>query len=49
VIVSGSRVAAFSQSDEDEGTVVLRTEQVSGDALENVRQAAHICPSLASR
>jgi ferredoxin len=33
--------------DEDEGTVVLRTEQVSGDALEHVRQAVHICPSQA--
>ncbi|NMH98173.1 ferredoxin [Pseudonocardia acidicola] len=33
--------------DEDEGTVVLRTAQVSGDALERVRQAVHICPSQA--
>jgi ferredoxin len=33
--------------DEDEGTVVLRTEQVSGEALEQVRQAVRICPGQA--
>jgi ferredoxin len=33
--------------DENDGTVVLRTEQVSGDTLERVRQAVRICPSQA--
>lgn len=33
--------------DETEGTVVLRTEQVSDDNLGRVREAVHICPSQA--
>jgi ferredoxin len=33
--------------DETEGTVLLRTEQVSDDNVDRVREAVHICPSQA--
>jgi ferredoxin len=33
--------------DEDEGTVVLRTEHVEDGDLDRVREAVHICPSQA--
>ena len=33
--------------DQTEGTVVLRTEQVSDDNVDRVREAVHICPSQA--
>jgi ferredoxin len=33
--------------DEDEGTVVLRTEHVDDGDLDRVREAVHICPSQA--
>jgi ferredoxin len=36
----------FDQSDED-GTVVLLTDQVDGDVLDNVREAIDLCPSQA--
>ncbi len=38
--------SVFDQSDED-GTVVLLTDQVEGDVLENVREAIDLCPSQA--
>ena len=38
--------AVFDQ-DEDEGTVVLRTEDVSAEHIDRVREAVHICPSQA--
>lgn len=36
----------FDQSDED-GTVVLLTDQAEGDVLDNVREAVDLCPSQA--
>jgi ferredoxin len=36
----------FDQSDDD-GTVVLRTEHVTGEALERARTAVNLCPGLA--
>lgn len=36
----------FDQSDED-GTVVLITDQADGDVLDNVREAVDLCPSQA--
>ncbi|MGH3796920.1 MAG: ferredoxin [Pseudonocardiaceae bacterium] len=33
--------------DETEGTVVLRTAQVSDDNVDRVREAVHVCPSQA--
>ncbi|WP_020668226.1 ferredoxin [Amycolatopsis nigrescens] len=36
----------FDQSDDD-GTVVLQTEEVAGGQLDKVREAVHICPSQA--
>lgn len=36
----------FDQSDED-GTVVLLTDQADGDVLDNVREAIDLCPSQA--
>ena len=36
----------FDQSDED-GTVVLLTDQAEGDVLDNVREAIDLCPSQA--
>jgi ferredoxin len=36
----------FDQSDED-GTVVLLTDQADGDVLDNVRDAVDLCPSQA--
>jgi ferredoxin len=38
--------SVFDQSDED-GTVVLLTDQAEGDVLENVREAVDLCPSQA--
>jgi ferredoxin len=38
--------SVFDQSDED-GTVVLLTDQVEGDVLANVREAIDLCPSQA--
>ena len=36
----------FDKSDED-GTVVLLTDQVDGEVLDNVREAIDLCPSQA--
>jgi ferredoxin len=36
----------FDQSEED-GTVVLLTDQADGDVLDNVREAIDLCPSQA--
>ena len=36
----------FDQSEED-GTVVLLTDQVDGEVLDNVREAIDLCPSQA--
>ena len=36
----------FDQSDED-GTVVLLTDQADGEVLDNVREAVDLCPSQA--
>jgi ferredoxin len=36
----------FDQSDED-GTVVLLTDQAEGEVLDNVREAIDLCPSQA--
>lgn len=36
----------FDQSDED-GTVVLLTDQADGEVLDNVREAIDLCPSQA--
>lgn len=36
----------FDQSEED-GTVVLLTDQVDGEVLDNVREAVDLCPSQA--
>lgn len=36
----------FDQSDED-GTVVLLTDNAEGDVLDNVREAVDLCPSQA--
>ena len=36
----------FDQSEED-GTVVLLTDQADGEVLENVREAIDLCPSQA--
>lgn len=36
----------FDQSDED-GTVVLLTDQADGEMLDNVREAVDLCPSQA--
>lgn len=36
----------FDQSDED-GTVVLLTDQTDGDTLANVEEAVDVCPSQA--
>lgn len=33
--------------DEDDGTVVLRTQHVADDDVGRVREAVHICPSQA--
>jgi ferredoxin len=38
--------SVFDQSDED-GTVVLLTDQAEGDVLANVREAIDLCPSQA--
>jgi ferredoxin len=38
--------SVFDQSDED-GTVVLLTDQADGDVLNNVREAVDLCPSQA--
>ena len=38
--------AIFDQ-DEDDGTVLLRTEQVADEDLDRVREAVHVCPSQA--
>jgi ferredoxin len=38
--------SVFDQSDED-GTVVLLTDQAEGDVLERVREAVDLCPSQA--
>jgi ferredoxin len=38
--------SVFDQSDED-GTVVLLTDRVEGDKLENAREAVDLCPSQA--
>lgn len=36
----------FDQSEED-GTVVLLTDQADGEVLDNVREAVDLCPSQA--
>ena len=38
--------SVFDQSDED-GTVVLLTDRVEGEQLENAREAVDLCPSQA--
>lgn len=38
--------AVFDQSDED-GTVVLLTDQAEGETLDRVREAIDLCPSQA--
>jgi ferredoxin len=38
--------AVFDQSDED-GTVVLLTDEAEGETLDRVRQAIELCPSQA--
>jgi ferredoxin len=38
--------AVFDQSDED-GTVVLLTDEAEGETLDRVREAVELCPSQA--
>ncbi|QFU93778.1 ferredoxin [Amycolatopsis sp. YIM 10] len=38
--------AVFDQNEAD-GTVVLLTDEVGGEAAERVREATHICPAQA--